>query len=510
MIERRIKIYIFYNLIFDRVMRLIKTYSKKFWVAFFFLMLPMVLMSCSMEPEKASFSISDNLEKLQISNEEFTKVYLIKSNTEWKIVNETGQTWATVSPVKGSDNDKITITASANTGTGRTAVFRVVPNGVKTQEIEILQGNSYIPAADGEFPIIAWTGVETNKSLEKFSVMKASGINIYLGWYDDLETTLDVLDAAQKTGVKMITSYPDLLSIETAESAVKAIMDHPALYAYHLKDEPEVNDLSGLGELVKKIKSIDSHHPCYINLYPNWAWGKELYAENVKSFIEQVPVPFISFDNYPIVSINGAPSIVRPDWYRNLEEISAAAKESNKPFWAFALTLSHTLDQTHFYEIPTLPELRLQVFSNLAYGAQAIQYFTYWGLQHDEPTEVYDLIRTVNKEVQQLAGVFLGAQVVSVAHTGSKIPEGTKALGNLPTPIKTLNTGDGSAVVSILEKGENQYLVVVNKDFHNAMNLSIDVDSSVSRVLKNGSTVIPDGSKIVVDAGDMIIFTWKK
>ena len=155
--------------------------------------------------------------------------------------------------------------------------------------------------------------MEADKSLEKFPVMKASGINIYLGWYDDLETTLKVLDAAQKTGVKMITSCKDLLSVGTAEEVVKAMMNHPALYAYHLKDEPEVNDLPGLGELVKKIKTIDSHHPCYINLYPNWAWGKELYSENVKSFIEQVPVPFISFDNYPIVSINGAPSIIRPD-----------------------------------------------------------------------------------------------------------------------------------------------------------------------------------------------------
>ena len=65
----------------------------------------------------------------------------------------------------------MTVTANANTGTGRTAVFRVVPNGVKTQEIEIIQGNSYIPTTDGEFPIIAWTGVEADKSLEKFPVM---------------------------------------------------------------------------------------------------------------------------------------------------------------------------------------------------------------------------------------------------------------------------------------------------------------------------------------------------
>ncbi len=35
-----------------------KTYSKKFLVTFFFSMLPMLLMSCSMDPEKASFSIS--------------------------------------------------------------------------------------------------------------------------------------------------------------------------------------------------------------------------------------------------------------------------------------------------------------------------------------------------------------------------------------------------------------------------------------------------------------------
>ena len=194
-----------------------KTYSKKFLVAFFFSMLPMVLMSCSMEPEKASFSISGNLGKLQISNEGFTEVYSIKSNTEWKFVNETDQSWATISPVKGSGNGKVTITVSANAGTGRTAVFRVVPNGVKTQEIEIIQGNSYIPEADGVFPIIAWTGVEADKSLEKFPVMKASGINIYLGWYNDLETTLKVLDAAQKTGVKMITSCQDLLSVGTAE-----------------------------------------------------------------------------------------------------------------------------------------------------------------------------------------------------------------------------------------------------------------------------------------------------
>ena len=103
--------------------------------------------------------------------------------------------------------------------------------------------------------------------------MKASGINIYLGWYDDLETTLKVLDAAQKTGVKMITSCKDLLSVATAEEVVKAMMNHPALYAYHLKDEPEVNDLPGLGELVKKIKPSTASSLLY-QLVPQLGMGE--------------------------------------------------------------------------------------------------------------------------------------------------------------------------------------------------------------------------------------------
>ena len=59
-----------------------------------------------MDPEKASFSISGNLEKLQIGNDGFTEVYSIKSNTEWKFVNETDQSWVTVSPTKFPEIEK--------------------------------------------------------------------------------------------------------------------------------------------------------------------------------------------------------------------------------------------------------------------------------------------------------------------------------------------------------------------------------------------------------------------
>jgi hypothetical protein len=365
------------------------------------------------------------------------------------------------------------------------------------------------PSGQSKIPVIAWHGIPVEKSSELFPAMKEAGIDIYLGKYKDIATTIDMLDVAKSAGVKLIASCPELKS--DVETAVKQLMHHPALYGYYLKDEPETWDLPELGVWVKQIQAIDKAKPCYINLYPNWAWGKEQYAANVQSFIEQVPVPFISFDNYPIVEIKKAPSILRPDWYRNLEEISGIAKKAKLPLWAFALAWSHDLDSIHHYAVPTLAELRLQVFSNLAYGAQAIQYFTFRGVVDENgKTPVYDLLQTVNREIQSLSGIFSGATVISVWHTGTQIPEGTRPLDKLPKPIKSLTTSEIGAVVSLLGKGENQYLVIVNRSYRNAMTLTVVTDKTVKRVLKNGSTTPVDTHSIQVEAGDMVIYTWKK
>lgn len=194
--------------------------------------------------------------------------------------------------------------------------------------------------------------------------MKEAGIQIYLGKYNDISTTLKILDIAQKTGVKLITSCPELNT--DVEATVKQLMKHPALYGYYLKDEPEVSDLPDLGVWVKKVQSIDNEHPCYINLYPNWAWGKEQYATHVASFIEQVPVPFISFDHYPVALIDSIP-VLRPEWYRNLEEISAAARKAKLPFWHLRCPLHTILDLLHLRLF-----IRFLLWANFAFNSLVI------------------------------------------------------------------------------------------------------------------------------------------
>ena len=356
---------------------------------------------------------------------------------------------------------------------------------------------------DGKFPIIAWTDENTNDYVKRFTSMKECGINVYLGWYNSLDKVMTALDGAEKAGIKLITKSDELFS--DPENSARAMMSHPALFGYHIKDEPEVSEIPTLATVVKRISSVDNKHFCYINLYPNWAWGNvDDYMSKLTSFLSQVPVRFLSFDHYPIMEVDGVSSL-RKEWYKNLEDVRRVARARNIPFWAFALSLSHKLDGV-LYPVPTLAELRVQMFSNLAYGAQGFQYFTYWGIYQSGPTQVYERVKTVNKELQALSKIFLGADVTDVWHTGTVIPYGTKALKTMPDGISSLSTGEKGAVVSKVVKDSNTYIAIVNKDYKADMTLNIVFSSEAWRIDKEGYKTKAESGSYKVAPGDIILF----
>ena len=238
----------------------------------------------------------------------------------------------------------------------------------------------------------------------------------------------------------------------------------------------------------------------------------------MEEFLKQLPVQVISFDYYPVMS-----NRLSKTWYENLELISAESQRTGIPFWAFALTSNY--DEEHITP-QTLAALRLQAFSNLAYGAQGICYYEYWdrtpvtaGAQEDDRggpisaagkrTVVFDRIKQVSAEIQALAPVFLSAKVISVKHTGKgAIPKGTSRLINLPKAIKVLETNGAPALVSVLENGANTFVVIVNKDFLNPLNLIVAGDQSLKKVLKDG-TVVPAAiyeNSQELDPGDAAVY----
>jgi hypothetical protein len=324
------------------------------------------------------------------------------------------------------------------------------------------------------------------------------------------------LDVGQATGIKVFVSCPELQT--DPEGTAKRFRNHPALAGYHLRDEPPAGMFPELATWVKRIRSADDEHPCYINLFPNHAdagqLGTPTYSEHLDQFIRDVPIQLISFDHYPVVGQS-----LRPQWYENLELVSAAARKASKPFWAFALSVAHGP-----YPVPTIAHLRVQVYSNLAYGAQGLQYFTYWTVPsdtwnfHEAPIlpdgrrgAVYDRVRHVNREVHALRGVFLGSTVTSVGHTGDKIPPGTRRYAPAP-PVQSLTTEGEGAVVSQMSNGDRRFLVVVNRDINNGMPLDLAFEPGAgARVLKKDGSfgdTVRTRARIAIAPGDAVIFAW--
>ncbi|MFC1509372.1 beta-galactosidase, partial [Candidatus Omnitrophota bacterium] len=314
--------------------------------------------------------------------------------------------------------------------------------------------------------------------------------------------------------IKLFVNVPELK--QDTERIVNRFKNHPANAGYYIRDEPNAADFTGLAALVKQIQAFDDSRFCYINLFPNYASEQQLgspsYREHVSTFVKTVPVKVLSFDHYPITH-NG----IRPEWFENLEIIADAANKENKPFWAFALAVAHGP-----YPIPSLSHLKLQVYSNLAYGAQGIQYFTYWTPEsntwdfHDGPidvngkrTVVYRRIKQVNSEIRALSGIFLGARVLSIGHAGD-IPRGAKPY-KVMSPFEKIDPIDNNAIISWLENDGIKYLVVVNRQLDSNMHLHIEIEpgKKVMKIQKTGDLVsVPVVQDIIVTPGDAAFFTW--
>ena len=378
--------------------------------------------------------------------------------------------------------------------------YRYVPEKPDRPEVEDID-------VDGEFPIIAWTGIDAKDTEAKFGPMKECGINTYLGWYATMDEVKLALGNAEKAGVKCIVRTNDFLG--KIQTEVPQMKDFPALLAYEVMDEPEVSDFDMLKDVVEAVGKLDPDHPCYINVYPNWAWGgAKSYASRLTQFLNKVPVTFLSFDYYPIRQTDGVRNL-RPDWYYNLEDVRTVSRKFGVPFWAFALALSHSITDA-YYPVPTVADLRLQQFSNLVYGAQAFQYFTYWGIYQAAPTPVYDRVRQVNKEIQSLAFIFKGADVKNVWHTGSSLPNGTKALSAMPYGVKSITSGDEGVIVSQVEKDGKTYVAIVNKDYQKEQTVRIEFTKEYVRYDNCGykMSALSDGS-ITMEPADIAIFEIK-
>lgn len=199
-----------------------------------------------------------------------------------------------------------------------------------------------------------------------FEAAKEAGVNVAQGsMHNNVDAYLEELDRAEEAGMKLIVClYNDMKPAGSAankaatETKVKALKDHPAVFAWGVMDEPFYHDKGAHQNLIdsyKLIRSIDSKHPVWIMEDAN------AYSESAK-FCDIMGIdPYYNSPNDSTGLRVSYPSL------RNTQ--AQQASDYKKPIWH--------LTQAYYYrgEFPT-PEIMVNIlYQAFMDGSMAVGYY---------------------------------------------------------------------------------------------------------------------------------------
>jgi hypothetical protein len=287
----------------------------------------------------------------------------------------------------------------------------------------------------------------------------------------------DGLDVAKKHGLRAMLQdgllNPATLDNPEQKANLDALIDrvknHPALYAYFLRDEPSAPDFPGLTRLVAYLRERDPAHLAYINLFPTYANNQQLgttgdtvtaYREHLRQFVEIVKPALISYDHYHFFKNRDG-----DEYFLNLGMIRKAALDAGLPF----LNIIQASDGEKVWRFPTGDELRWLVYTTLAYGGRGISYFVYWGpasyrgLYCDgKATPLAADAAKLNAEVAVLSPELMTLDSLGAYHT-APLPRGAEAV---PADCPVRIVGKGEFVLGLFGKGgQVTAFMIVNRDY---------------------------------------------
>lgn len=348
------------------------------------------------------------------------------------------------------------------------------------------------------FPIMTWYGPgKEHTDLAHFREMANAGFTINLCRFD-VETNKKALGLAEKVGMKVVigdyriqpTKPVDEAALVVIDRVVDDYKDHPALFGYYIQDEASASLFENMAKIKERILSRDPNHTVYANLLPNYAREQQLgtptYREHVEKWMQTFKPQVLSYDHYPFVTRS-----FRPSYYGNLDVIRGAALRAKIPFWAF--TMSCEINPG--YPTPKESWMRLQLYSDLAYGAQGLQYFTY-GLhpgggseifitaildKEGKKTFLYDIAKRINAEIHALAPTLKGLTSLDVFHT-APIPAGTKGL---PKDFFVKEVSGGPMAIGYFKDANGEpYLLMVNRNYDAPVDFALSLTDEVSGLVE--------------------------
>jgi hypothetical protein len=273
--------------------------------------------------------------------------------------------------------------------------------------------------------------------------------------------TIDVLAAH---GLKAMVRDPEAATVARLKS-------HPALWGYHLGDEPYPEDaFPPIVEKLRELREIDPDPVYFVNMqsttgqflrtymkvvepeilsydYYQWWWGSDRYFEKLEEFRHQAMLADVPLGS--CIEVDANPAIEWGD---------RAYLEDNRA------------------------KLRESVYTNLAYGVKVVEWFSARILFEPGTTKLApwgEDVAAVNHEIAHLGTELARLRTVDVFQT-PPLPRGTREAPKEHW-VQLIGQEDRAGLVYGMfdEKGKENvdYVLVANRDLDDAQSVTVRLQS---------------------------------
>ena len=361
-----------------------------------------------------------------------------------------------------------------------------------------------VPAAD-VFPITFWAihywkerpEYERVISDEQYELIRQCNFNLVMGGPLKQAERFGLQCASVAPHVKgtwwppFDPPLPDRKRKLIVDAVRKVDKTSPALWGYHLCDEPAPVLWPRVRAAREAIKSVDPTRPVFVNLHP---------GSDAAKYIKEVGADVAAYDHYPIFEdgtpndANIPPGFEHTNFLCDLARFRRAMLAAKLKFIPSLLSSEHSLD----YEVKGVKyhrdygrvnesRLRWQAYSALAYNAGGLAWFTYFRSHNPKctaapigldgkPTRIYHWLKQVNREAGTIGAILQGLRSVGTYESepvycwkGRRKEE----LDQFPT--QGFITGVEGGLVSCGEFEDERgakYLVIVNRNVNDPIEIT--------------------------------------
>jgi hypothetical protein len=311
-----------------------------------------------------------------------------------------------------------------------------------------------------------------------------------------------ILDWSQARNIKLIICDPRVragggLRDDYAAQAALVTKDfgaHPAVFGFHILDEPGVADFEGTCKAVRLAKdAAPTLHP-FVNLLPWYPGvgtrvGYHDWGTYLDDYLKKSEADFLCYDCYSQMNPD---KTGWPMYFKNLTEYGGAARRGGVPFWTTILSVAY-----EHCPPPTEDDIRWQFNTAVAYGAQGIFYYVFYmrapsGNYRMAPidefwdrTPVFDALKRTNKGFTHRYGrLFLDL-------TLQKATQHPKALPGCETfapddVVKAVTAApDTSLIISrFADKESRPWIAVVNNSVTESAHIALTFAGAATSVFQ--------------------------